>query len=452
MTFGTRIGGWLRRLTRIRAETFISVDEVRHARSGAGNVGQGLDANVVMAPIQFIQRTFTQSVPVVEERGAGRKWTPLDEHPLEELLAAPNPFYDGDTLAKAELLSWFIDGNAYLLKTRNQLRGVAELWYVPHWLMEPAWPRIGHGRGSFITHYEYDPDGMGKQEIPVEDVVHLRVGLDPRNPRKGLSPIKAALREVLTDEEASAFSAYLLGNMGVPGGIIAPKSADVVMGKDEIKEMKDYMTTGFTGKKRGSWLVLGAPTEVSQFGFDPNRLMLGPLRDISEERICAMLGVPAAVVGFGAGLQSTKVGATMRELVKLAKVNCIEPTQTTIGRQLGRQLLPDFEPEPDDFRVTYDNSGVSMFLEEVDAVAKRAGALYGAGLATRDEGRRMVGLDPVGDDDFKAAAPPALPPGGGEEVEELEVVEEEVNNDPPANRWSEWDAALIPGKNGEATP
>ncbi len=441
-----KLGGWFRRLTGIRAsDDFTSIDEIRHGRAGAGKVGQGLDSNVVMAPIQFIQRTFTQSVPIVEERAEGRKWTALDTHPLEHLLANPNPFYDGDTLAKAELLSWFIDGNAYLLKTRNRLLGVAELWYVPHWLMEPAWPRLGGARSPFITHYEYDPDGMGKQDIPVEDVVHLRVGLDPRNPRKGLSPIKAALREVLTDEEASAFSAYLLGNMGVPGGMISPTSTDVVWTKDEVAEMKAYMKSGFTGKKRGSWMVLGAPTKVEQFGFDPNQLMLGPLRDISEERICAMIGVPAAVVGFGAGLQSTKVGATMREMVKLARVNCIEPTQTTIGRQIGRQLLPDFEPEPDRFRVTYDNSGVSMFLEDEDAVAKRSGELYQDGITTRDESRRMVGLDPVGDDDFNTATPRVQPGGGGAPDPP------EPGTDPdPENRWGlVWGAEP---KNGGRTP
>ena len=439
--------GWLGRLRGIKASghDFVSIDEVRQGRAGAGKVGQGMDANVVMAPVQFIQRTFTQSVPIVEERADDRKWTPLPDHPLERLLADPNPFYDGDTLAKAFLLSWFLDGNAYLLKARNGLRGVVELWYVPHWLIGPVWSRSGGGK--FIDHYDYNPDGMGKQKVEVEDVVHLRVGLDPRNPRKGLSPIKAALREVLTDEEASAFSAFLLGNMGVPGGVISPKSTDVQMSGDDIEELKNYMKTGFTGKKRGNWMVLGAPTEVKQFGFDPNRLMLGPLRDISEERICAMLGVPAAVVGFGAGLQSTKVGATMRELVKLAKVNCIEPTQSTIARQLGRQLLPDFEPEPRSFRVSYDNSGVSMFLEEVDAVAKRAVELYQGQLATRDEGRRMVGLDSVGDDTFKAAAP-AVIPGVVPEPEELEVVEEETNDDPPVNRWSQWDEALI-ARNGD---
>ncbi len=445
MKLGQRIGGWIRRLSGIKAETFISVDEVRQANAGLGKVGQGLDSNVVMAPVQFIQRTFTQSVPIVEERTDGRKWKPLNTHPAEQLLADPNPFYDGDTLAKAFLLSWFLDGNGYLLKARNLLRAVVRLWYVPHWLIEPKWPLTGR---RFITHYGYNPDGTGNQDVPVEDVIHLRVGLDPRNPRKGLSPIKAALREVLTDEEASAFSAYLLGNMGVPGGVIAPKDADVPMAPGEIEEMKEYMKTGFTGKKRGNWLVLGQPTDVNQFGFDPNRLMLGPLRDISEERICAMLGVPAAVVGFGAGLQSTKVGATMRELVKLARVNCIEPTQTTIGRQIGRQLLPEFEPEPDEFRIVYDNSGVSMFREDEDAVAKRSGELYQDGVATRDEARHMVGLDPVGDDTFADGEPRPRPAGPSSNGDGSEGEGQGEGDEPPSNRWSKWAEALIE-ENGE---
>ena len=448
MKLGQRIGGWFRRLTGIKAETFVSVDEVRQANAGLGKVGQGLDSNVVMAPVQFIQRTFTQSIPIVEERSAGRKWLPLDTHPVEHLLAAPNPFYDGDTLAKAFLLSWFLDGNAYLLKGRNSLRAVVRLWFVPHWLIAPRWPLSG---GQFITHYDYNPDGMGNRPVPVDDVIHLRVGLDPRNPRQGLSPIKAALREVLTDEEASAFSAYLLGNMGVPGGVIAPKNADVPTPTDQIEEMKEYMKTGFTGKKRGNWLVLGQPTDVSQFGFDPNRLMLGPLRDISEERICAMIGVPAAVVGFGAGLQSTKVGATMREMVKLARVNCIEPTQTTIGRQIGRQLLPEFEPDPEQFRIVYDNSSVSMFQEEEDAVADRAGALYQDGLATRDEGRHMVGLDPVGDDTFSDAAPRARLSGASSNGDGSEGGGE--GEEPPTNRlneWAEWGEIIE--RNGDTTP
>lgn len=426
-----KIIDWARRLLGIRADTFVSVDQIRQAESGPGKVGQGLDSNVVMAPIQWIMRTFTQALPVVEKKRAG-VWKRAEEHDVELLLAAPNEFYDGDALFKGSLLSFFIDGNGYLLKVRSTLRKVVELWYVPHWLIEPKWP--DHG-STFISHYEYRPLGTAIR-VATEDVVHLRFGIDPRNTRVGLSPLKAVLREVLTDEEASAFSAYILHNMGVPGGVISPKDASVMPTEDDVKEMKEFMTSGFTGKNRGKWLVIGAPTEISQFGFDPNRLMLGPLRDISEERVCAMLGIPAAVVGFGAGLQQTKVGATMRELVRLARVNCVEPTQVSIARQLSRQLLPDFETQPHRARISFDNSGVSMFAEDLNDAAERATTLFEAKIIGREQAQRIAGVEP---DEVEDAAPEPAPTPGTEPTQ---------TDPPPANRMK---ALVEPHLNGGAT-
>ena len=386
-----RIWNWAKRLLGIRnAFEFVTLDQAQQAGSSVGKVGQGLDSNVVMAPVQWLMRTFTQAEPIVQRKTAPRRWADVDEHPAERLLVDPNPYYDGDAMTKAILLSYFLDGNAYMLKVRNTLRGVEQIWYVPHWMLEPKWPRDG---SVFISHYEYTPASGVMEEVDPADVVHLRFGLDPRNPRKGLSPIKTALREVLTDEEASGFSAFILSNMGVPGGVISPADASVMPSQEDVDAMKEHMATGFTGQNRGKWLVMGAPSKVEQFGFDPHRLNIGPLRDISEERICAILGLPAAVVGFGAGLQQTKVGATMRELVRLARVNCVEPTQNSIARQLSRQLLPDFEPRPEGFRISYDNSGVSMFQEDETEVAKRAAQLYKNDVVDRDEARAMIGLD-----------------------------------------------------------
>jgi HK97 family phage portal protein len=385
--------GWLDRLEQdapvlARADAFMAVQEVRQAVADNSRIGQGLSANVVMAPLQWIGRTFTQAEPIVERKRAGR-WSHIDGHALEMLLLRPNEHYEGDALTKAILLSWFADGNAYLLKVRDELRRVVQLWYVPHWMMEPKWPDDGR---TFIAHYEYKPTAGTTEYLPPSEVVHLRYGLDPANTRKGLSPLKTVLREVVTDEEASKFSSYILRNMGVPGGVIAPKSSDARPSPEDVKAMKEYMQN-FRGVNRGEWLVVGAPTEVAQFGFDPNRLMLGPLRDISEERVCAILGVPAAVVGFGAGLQSTKVGATMREMVRMARVNCIEPAQFTIARQLTRQLMPDFEPRPERARVWFDNSSVPMFAEDETEAAKRVAMLVEKGLLRVDRGQEMLGLE-----------------------------------------------------------
>src|SRR5690606_31997656 len=98
-----------------------------------------------------------------------------------------------------------LDGNAYWVKVKNEAGGVLELWYVPHWLIEPKATRDSTGQ-TFITHYEYRVDG---QVLAVErdEIVHFRYGLDPHNPRKGMSPLASVLREVFTDDEAANFSA-----------------------------------------------------------------------------------------------------------------------------------------------------------------------------------------------------------------------------------------------------
>lgn len=388
-----RMWGGLRRIFGA-ADDFVSVEQARHPSVGQSNIGDGLGTNIIMAPIQFIQRASAQTEPVIEERN-GRLWRYTEGPPgasgVIDLLKQPNDFYDGGVLTDAALLSWFLDGNGYIRKVRSRLRRVVELWYLPHWTIEPKWPR---GGGDFISHYEYRPmEGYGTVDLPPEDVIHLRVGLDPENPRKGLSPLKAVLREVLTDEEASRFSAFILHNMGVPGGVIAPKDLASLPSQSDVEEMKEFMQTQFTGKRRGQWLVLRKPTEISQFGFDPNRLMLGPLRDISEERVCAALGVPAAVVGFGAGLQQTKVGATMRELVRLARVNCIEPNQYKIAEQLTRQLLPEFVPDTTGLRIAFDNSNVPLFAEDETERAKRAKALVEGAIIRVDQAQEMVGME-----------------------------------------------------------
>jgi phage portal protein BeeE len=352
------------------------------------DIGMGLDSNVIMSPVGWIMRNFTEA-DVVVERKVGGAWEAVDDHDFTSRLDAPNPFYDADILLKATAISWALDGNAYWQKVRNPFGEVLGYWYVPHFMIEPKWPNDG---SVFISHYEYRPGGgMRPIDFRVGDIVHFRNGLDPRNTRLGFSSLKPVLREVFTDEEAANFSATILRNMGVPGGIISPKAA-AITNADEALRLKEHMT-GFTGDKRGEWLVFGVPTEAHQFGFDPNNLMLGNLRDIAEERVCAALGIPAAVVGFGSGLQQTKVGATMREMRKEAWDSCITPMQNSIARQLTKQALPDFQTQLRRFRVRFDNSAFAASQEEEMDKARRVALLCEKGILRVDRGQKMLNLE-----------------------------------------------------------
>jgi HK97 family phage portal protein len=341
-------------LTKALARVTTSLTQMRHAAQSlfwggllkrtrfdyAREVGDMLDASVVMAPIMWLQRALPEANLAMRDRQKGGKLEPVEEHPLLELIRNPNPFYGDIALWGATILSYCTSGDAYWVKVRNTSGVPVELWYVPHWMMEP---KAGLDGTEFLSHYEYSPGtGFGRMYLDPDDVIHFRHGLNPRDLRRGLSPLQSVIREIFADIESSNFVASLLRNMGVPGVVISPKGGAMPTPED-VEATKAWFNQTFSGDGRGGTLVMGAPTEVSQYGFNPQQMELSGARDVAEERVCAALGIPAAVVGFGAGLQSTKVGATMEEMRKLAWHNGVLPLGRALIDELQRSLLPDFQ-------------------------------------------------------------------------------------------------------------
>jgi hypothetical protein len=147
-------------------------------------------------------------------------------------------------------------------------------------------------------HYEYTPD-TEKLSGSKEDVVHFRFGLDSDDPKLGSSPLKSVLREVFTDDEAAAFTASLLRNMGVPGLVFRRSGRDDQPGRREGDEADVQAKFSATARRADRD---DRRDEVHQFGFSPEQLLLKELRRIPEERVTAVFGIPAIVAGLGAGL------------------------------------------------------------------------------------------------------------------------------------------------------
>ncbi|ALJ14257.1 phage portal protein [Sphingopyxis macrogoltabida] len=352
-------------------------------------VGDLMDASVVMAPVQWVQRALPEAVLKVSRKNSKGEIEEISDHGMLALIQNPNPFYADIVLWWGVVLSLLLDGNAYWMIVRNGVGRPAQLWYIPHWMLEPKWPEDG---SEFISHYRYSPGGgAAATDVAPEDVIHFRYGIDPRNMRKGLSPIYGVIREIFMDIESSNFVAALLKNMGVPGIVIAPKGGAMPNPAD-VEATKTYVAAQFGGDGRGRPLVLGAPTEVSQFGFNPQQMEMSGARDVAEERVCAGIGIPAAVVGFGAGLQTTKVGATMGEMRKLAWENGVLPIGKLIADELKRSLLPLFG-NPAGLDVFFDTSEVPAMQEDEDKRTDRWNKMLQTGGITVYTWRIGLGLD-----------------------------------------------------------
>jgi len=355
-------------------------------------VGDGQTSDLIMSTVLWIARKMAESPIGVQREG-------IEEvdftHPLARLLKHPSPYFSGSAWMMAMAINFLTDGNAYALKIRDGHLNVVGLQAIPWWAIRPHVPAVG-----YIDYYEYFPLGQsGKMvQLPPEELLHLRYGVDPNNMRLGLSPLRILLESVYTDLEASLFTALMLKNGGVIGTILSPKEGGARMGAlgDDERATKAYMKQEFAGAKAGSLMVMTGPTQVDYIGVDSSKMDLGRLRTIPEERVSAVLGVPAAVVGLGAGLSNTKVGATMTEMRAMAYEDCIIPMQQLWADEMDLQLMPEFESNADLLRTAFDNSHVKSLQEDIGKVTDRALKELMAGAISLQEYREQKGYDIVG--------------------------------------------------------
>jgi HK97 family phage portal protein len=388
----------LRRLSRMifRKNPFRVFTLRRSTVDWQSEVGDGTASSTVMAPLNWIVTTFPEAPPSLWKR-AGSQEEQVHDHALLRLLERPNDFYTGVILWMGTLLDYMVDGNAYWLKIRERETGIVrELWWVPHWLIEPA--SDPDDPSVFIKRYEYSPTGLEKFAIDPQDVVHFRFGLDPDDPRKGYSRLKSVLREVFTDDEAAAFTASLLRNMGIPGLLVSPKNDGVMISEDDAREAKAYVKASFGGDKRGEPMVMTGATEVVQFGFSPEQLVLKDIRRIPEERVTAVLGVPAIVAGLGAGLDRSTF-TNFSEAREAAYEAGIIPTQRILSEDIRFQLLSEFEADVFPWRFGFDLSKVRVLQEDLYRQAQRNDLLLRGGSVMRSEVRRALGYEVDGERD-----------------------------------------------------
>lgn len=352
-----------------------------------GKQVDGYQSAIIMACVYWVMRTFPEAPIYLRKRNPDGSWDDQYDHPMLTLLDTPNPFYDGLLLQMASVADYTIDGNAYWRKIRSAAGRVVQLWWIPSPLIEPKW---SYSNLEYITHYEYSPGGFPEKLDP-KDIVHYRYGLDPRNIRKGLSPLKSLLREVFTDDEAANMTASLLKNLGVPGVVISPKEGKPGMGTEAGKEIKEWFKDTFTGDKRGEPLVMSGATEVKQFGFNPRQMDLKELRRLPEERISGVLGVPAIVAGLGAGLARSTF-ANMHEAREMAYESNIIPSQRIFGSVIKRQLLSEYEDEIAPWQVAYDLSEVRVLQEDENEKAERVSKMVTGGYVTVADAQRETNM------------------------------------------------------------
>jgi len=354
--------------------------------------GDGSHNSIVQAQFRWITDNFPEAELRVRRRGAKGQLDPVDNHPLVELLDTPNPFYSSLTLFDATYREWR-RGNAYWIVLKNTQGRPVQLWWAPSAMMEPA---QGDDPGTFISHYEYRPrPERDPIRLEITDVVHFRNGLDPKYPQKGSSDLDCLLREIFTDDEAATWSSNLLANGAGPHVMISPDDEDSI-DEPEADKIKTNYYQKTTGDHRGEPLVMSGRTKVQFMSFNPSDMDYKTLRRVPEERISAVIGVPAVVCGLGAGLDRSTYN-NMREAKEQATENVLIPAWRFFAREIQRQLMPQFaDPRRDVF--DFDISTVRALQDDQNALWHRVDDALAKGGITLNQSLEMRGLETIGPD------------------------------------------------------
>jgi HK97 family phage portal protein len=238
-------------------------------------------------------RTIAQAAAAVPVRvwhlePDGSKYPAGPEEPLCRLLARPNPRQSFPELMEATLVSLELAGNAYWALERDGSGRVAEIWP-----MRPDRVKILPGR-SLVQGYIYEVNARQVAFRP-EEVIHFRY-FSPGDDFYGLSPLSAAADSVATDLYALAYNQAFFRRGARPEGVI---TSQVELSDEELQRLRAQFEELYAGlDKAHRVLILGSDLQWQTLGVAPKDADFLEQRRLAREEICAVFGVPPAVVGI----------------------------------------------------------------------------------------------------------------------------------------------------------
>ena len=349
-------------------------------------MGGADNSDIVSSLVGWKQDVFPEAVLMVREKDADGKYQPVEDNPLMPLLDRPNPLYQGLDLFKATIWDYNIDGNAYWWVIRNGRNDIQEIHYLPAFMMEPGYSANQSLEDRYWLYTPYDLT----YEIPADQIIHYRDGIDPGDVRVGCSRLKNLYREMYTDSVAADMVAILLRNRAVFGPIITPdKESEYDQGN--IEEMKTYILDKFTGGNRGKPLIIGVPTKVTSFGYDSNDSDVTDIRHYAEGRLSAALNVSPIVVSMPSGLKHLTYN-NLEVAREMSWENGMLPMLRQFGMTLTEFLMPLVD-ETGEQEFYFDVAQVRVLQEDVTESAARANSDLTSGKITRAEAREAGGLE-----------------------------------------------------------
>lgn len=349
---------------------------------------EGYQQNPVVARAVELLAQGVASITLELHRGKGAKAQVLEDHPLLELLARPNPDQDGQALIAALISNLVIAGNGYLERT-----GSGDLARTELYALRPDRVRIVPGPEGWPEAYEYRVGGgirrfdvdVGRGRRPI---LHMR-RFHPTDDFYGMSAFDPAAWAIDTHSAGAAFNKALLDNAATPSGAYVYKpaeGADMRLSDDQYARLKQQIEEQMQGARNaGRPLLLEGGLDWKQLGMNLENLQFVEGRNQAAREIAFALGVPPMLLGIPGDNTYSNYAEANRAFYRQTVI----PLAQWLARALTHWFAGDLER---DMRLVVDlDSITALDVERAELWAK----LERSAFLTINEKREALGYQPV---------------------------------------------------------
>lgn len=355
---------------------------------------------IVSRSIRLIAESAA-AIPFTLYKGKGDRRTEIEEHPLLDLLANPNPGQDGADLLIALYSHLMIAGNAYCERTEEKDVKRMELY-----ALRPDRVKLIPGETGQPMGYEYEVNGAKHRydmdvDAGLRPILHLKT-FNPVDDWYGMSPLDPASRGIDCHNAAGAWNHSLLLNGAAPSGalVYTSPSEDKVSGGrmpeamyEATKKQIDEMMTG--PRNAGRPLLLEGGLDYKAIGLDPEKMQFVDSKTLAAREIAWALGVPPLMLG----LPGDNTHANYAEANMAFHRQTVIPLAQRMARQMTHWFAMSIEKG---MRLEANIDDVDALSADREAQWKRVAA---AEFLTINEKREALGYEKVdgGDDVYIGA-------------------------------------------------
>lgn len=288
----------------------------------------------------------------------------VNDTALHKLLKRPNPAQSYVSFLQ-ELISFDrLTGNSYIYgispETGANKGKYLELYVLPSHKMEI------HSGGIFEPVKEYSLSYNGYYTMPAEHICHIK-DFNPYydgtgSHLYGMSPLKAGLRSLQTNNEATTTGVKYLQNQTARGVLMSDEGD---LSAAQAQQLKDKFRQNYQGSNNAGDVVI-TPKKLSwiNFGLNASDLSLIEQHNASIRDLCNIYNVPVQLLNN----TDSSTYNNMKEAKKALYQNAVIPHLVKIREELNRWLVPKFG---ENLYLDFDFTVIPELQEETDKIVEQ---------------------------------------------------------------------------------